>query len=304
MVEKDKSRKARKILVTGASGMLGVDLCCELADAYDVIGLDAVAPRNGECGRDFIPCDITDRDKTVESIVKAKPNLVIHAAAWTDVDECEKDPDKAKRINVDGVSNVASAASKLDIPLIYISTDFIFDGKSQKPYTEIDPARPLSIYAKSKMEGEKIVTGLKRYIILRTGWLYGKNGKNFVDTILKAAEKEKELKVVDDQVGSPTYTKDFAAAIGKLLAITKYDIRDVYHISNRGEVSWFDYAKETLKVAGIAKVKVLPIKSEESGRPAKRPAFSVLDNGKFEKVTGFQMRPWQEALREYLNEER
>ncbi|MGB2705628.1 MAG: dTDP-4-dehydrorhamnose reductase [Candidatus Omnitrophota bacterium] len=292
MVEKAQEKKRRKILVTGSSGMLGTDLCNELKSEYDIVGLDI----SGQ--GDFVRCDITDKDKVVKSILNAKPDLVIHAAAWTDVDGCEREPDKARKVNEGGTRNVAKAARALDAPLVYISTDFVFDGNKKSPYTEKDAPRPLNIYSKSKLEGEKTCATLGKYIIARSGWLYGSNGNNFVDTIIEKAKKESELRVVDDQWGSPTYTEDFAKAIGKLLSAQ--GANGIYHISNKGEVSWFDYAREILKIAGVNNVKLIPINSSQLGRPAKRPAFSVLDNTKFEKATGFIMRPWQEALKEYL----
>ncbi|NQU94940.1 MAG: dTDP-4-dehydrorhamnose reductase [Candidatus Omnitrophica bacterium] len=298
MVEKAK-KKTRKILVTGSHGMLGVDLSKVLSRNYDVLGLDI--------SKSDIQCDITDIDKTIKSIVDEKPDLVIHTAAWTDVDGCEKDPDKAKKINEGGTENIALAASKLDIPLIYISTDFVFDGEKKNPYTEEDTPNPLSVYGKTKLVAEQKVVALRKYVILRTGWLYGANGKNFVDTIIDNAKTRNELKVVDDQAGCPTYTKDFAEAIGRLLDRLNWEsktIQEVYHVSNKGAVSWFDYAREIVKLAKLENVKVLPIKSKDLARPAKRPAFSVLDNSKFEKVTNFKMRSWKETLKEYVGREK
>ena len=289
MVEKAKEKKRRKILVTGSSGMLGVDLCGELSENYEVIGLDL--PNRPS----FLECDITDKDKAVKSILNEKPDLVIHAAAWTDVDGCEREPNKARKVNEEGTHNVSTAARELNVPLVYISTDFVFDGNKRTAYTEKDAPGALNVYGKSKLEGEKVVQALDKYMIVRSGWLYGSNGKNFVDAILRKAGKEKEVEVVNDQIGVPTYTKDFAKAINRLLSA-----RGIYHVSNKGATSWFDYAKEILKIAGINGVKLIPITSSQLGRLAKRPAFSVLDNTKFEKATNFIMRPWQEALKDYM----
>jgi len=288
-------KEKRKVLVTGSGGMLGRALCRKLSESYEVVGLDINSTT------DFISCDITDKNMVTASISKVKPDIVIHAAAWTDVDGCEKDPAKAKKINIEGTANIADTCSDLDMPILYLSTDFVFDGSKKIPYVEEDAPNPLSVYASSKLEGERKVATLKKYIILRTGWLYGSGGKNFVDAILDKAKKEKEIKVVDDQVGSPTYARDLAAAIVKLL---KSELWGVYHVSNKGEVSWFDYAKEILKKAKINNVKAIPIKSTELNRPAKRPAYSVLDNTKFEKTVNFKMRSWQAALEEYVHEPR
>ena len=293
MVEKIKSEKRRKILVTGSSGMLGSALSAGLSKNYGIVRFDIRTSREH---------DITDHEKTFEALASAKPELIIHAAAWTDVDGCEREPDKALRINAGGTSNVAAAASKLSIPLIYISTDFIFDGAKKTPYTEDDPPSPLSVYAKSKLEGEKAVSALDKYMILRTSWLFGVNGRNFVDIVLNKAKEEKEMQVVNDQIGSPTYAKDLTVAIEKLLSIKAS--QGVFHVSNKGAVSWFDYAREILRVADVANVSVVPIKASRLGRPAARPAFSALDNSKFEKKTGFKMRPWEEALEEYISEKK
>ena len=303
MVEEVKKEKKRKVLVTGSSGMLGSALCRRLSDAYDVSGLDV---RRG----DFFPteqCDITNRAATVDAITHIRPDVLIHAAAWTNVDKCEADPVRVRKINIDGTENVALGAGRVNATLFYVSTDFVFDGKSKAPYREEDVPFPLSVYARSKLEGEKKVKALKNYFILRTSWLFGSNGDNFVDKILGAARREKELRVVDDQVGSPTYSEDLALAISKLLEVTLGGTKNVprvmaetYHVTNSGQVSWFDYAKKILEIAGITNVGLTPINSRQLGRPAKRPVFSVMDNTKFVKATGFRMRPWQDALAEYI----
>jgi dTDP-4-dehydrorhamnose reductase len=302
-----------RVLITGSSGMLGADLCRELGKNYIVIGADLVhSPQ-------FIvhslhKVDITNKRATGALINRIRPDVVIHAAAMTDVDGCEACPKKAYKINAKGAKNVALACKSAGAALIYISTDFVFDGKKKKPYKESDKTSPLSVYGDSKLKGELAVKkALKKYFILRTSWLYGKNGKNFVDTIIAKAKSEKLLKVVDDQVGSPTYTKDLAKAIHALLQ--KIQSRPghpaglyrpglgigfgIYHISNSGAVPWFNYAREILKLTG-SRTKVVPISSKELARPAKRPAMSVLDNSKFIKFTGYRMRNWQEALKDYV----
>jgi dTDP-4-dehydrorhamnose reductase len=313
-----------KILITGSSGMLGTDLSRELSKNYDLTGLDFVQ-RTASClpagkagVQRFVKCDITKRGEIAAVIARVNPDIVIHTAAMTDVDGCELDPKKAYKINSEGARNVALACKAIGAALIYISTDFVFDGKKRSPYKETDKTSPLSVYADSKLRGEDaVVKILKNYFILRTGWLYGKHGKNFVDTVITKAKREKALKVVDDQVGSPTYTKDLAKAVNVFISVivgspanlsraksreggtTKQSICGIYHISNSGRVSWFDYAKEILKLAG-SRAKVMPISSKELDRPAKRPGMSVLDNSKFVKFTGYKMRNWQEALKEYV----
>jgi len=287
----------RKILIVGSSGMLGVDLSQGLYHDHEVFGADVVR-RSSFAIRGFYKLDITKKQNVLAVIRNLNPDIVIHAAAWTDVDGCELDPKKAYRINSEGTKNVALACKTIGATLIYLSTDFVFNGKRKSSYKETDKTDPLSIYADSKLKGEAAVKRiLRKYFILRTGWLYGKHGKNFVDTIIKKAKAEKILKVVDDQVGSPTYTKDLAKAIHLLL--NKFTGYGIYHVSNSGSVSWYDYAKEILKLAK-SQTKVVPISSKELDRQAKRPKMSVLDNSKFIKFTGYKMRNWQEALKEYV----
>jgi len=313
--------------------MLGSALMKGLSENYEAIGLDvrkpapsanlssnsiahsnatgdSLLPDNKLLGKQAVPiepCDITHRASTLRTIERVNPGLIIHAAAWTDVDGCESDSRRAKEININGTENVVLGAEKANAGLLYISTDFVFDGLKKIPYSEKDAPNPLNVYAMSKLEGEKRVGILKNFVILRTSWLFGANGSNFVDAILKATKNRKELKVVDDQTGSPTYAADLALAIVKLLECfsrkTKGGvtcIKEIYHISNSGQVSWFEYAKKILEIAGIKNIRLIRINANQLGRPAKRPAFSVLDNSKFEKATGFKMRPWQEALAEYL----
>ncbi|MCX5686470.1 MAG: dTDP-4-dehydrorhamnose reductase [Candidatus Omnitrophica bacterium] len=298
----------RRILITGSSGMLGVDLSRELKKDSEVIGMDLVDSSQLTVDR-FFKGDVTD-EKSVAAVFKeVKPGIVIHAAAMTDVDGCETDKDKAYKINAAVAANVAKACARTDSVLIYISTDFVFDGKNKEPYREGDKPNPLSVYGDSKLKGEEaVIKNLKKYFILRTGWLYCANGKNFVDTILAKAKTEKILKVVDDQVGSPTYTKDLAKAmrvlidkISSQLTVDSSQDCGIYHVSNSGSVSWFEYAREILRLAGSG-AKIIPISSGELNRPARRPAMSVLDNSKFIKFTGYEIRNWKDALKEYIFE--
>lgn len=275
--------------------MLGIDLCHELNEDYELYGIDTRRDNDN-----FI-CDITDKKCVADIVEKVKPDVVIHTAAWTDVDGCEQDKEKARWINVEGTKNVALACKDRGAILVYISTDFVFDGKEKGAYKETDKPNPISVYGDSKLKGEEAVKKtLKKYFILRTSWLYGENGKNFVDTILSKAKTEQALKIVDDQVGSPTYTRDLAKAMHALLNKAGDRGYGIYHVSNSGGVSWFEYTKEILKLAGSA-TKVIAISSEELARPARRPAMSVLDNSKFTEFTGYRMRDWKDALKEYLS---
>jgi len=291
------------VLITGSSGMLGSDLVKELTGKYEILGMD-LADRSRLESSSFLKADITKQEEVSRIITNTRPGIVVHTAAWTDVDGCELDSKKAYSVNAAGTENVAMACSKAGAAMIYISTDFVFDGKKGSPYKEEDRPNPLSVYADSKFKGEEAVKRLlKKYFILRTSWLYGPNGNNFVDTIIAKAKENERLKVVDDQVGSPTYTADLAVAIRTFIDIISSASAKVtpgiYHVSNSGSVSWYEYANMILSIAGIS-AKVDPISSDELGRAAKRPAMSVLDCSKFTALTGLNMRSWDSALRDYL----
>jgi len=303
-------KEARKVLVTGSSGMLGSDLCGVLSADYDVAGMD-----NRPCPPAFsgtfrqLDCDITDARQTAWCIAGERPDLIIHAAAWTNVDGCQTDKARAFDVNVAGTRHVVSAAARLKAPLFFISTDFVFDGKKGRPYTHRDRPNPLNYYAWTKREGEKAVCRLARHVIVRTSWLFGAHGRNFADVIIDKARTERTIKVVSDQRGSPTYTNDLAVALKKLLkTVTARSGRaggrgwGVYHVSNKNTVSWYDYAKTAVSFARITDVEVLPIPAGEFDSPARRPAFSGLDTGRFERFTGHRMRSWKSALKEYINE--
>jgi len=298
--------KRYKILITGSSGMLGIDLCQELHASYQVLGFDLVKNSKSIVSR-FFKGDITDSRSVQGVIGKIRPDIVIHTAAWADVDGCELGSKKAYKINSTGTRNVALACKKTGATLIYISTDFVFNGKKKLPYKESDRVSALSVYGNSKLKGENAVAkSLRNYFVLRTSWLYGKSGKNFVDTIIAKSKTERSLKVVRDQVGSPTYTKYLAKAIHALIENIEDSAKDlserfgVYHVSNSGGVSWYDYARTILLLTGT-NTKVVPITSGELARPANRPAMSILDNSKFYKFTGYKMPGWKVALKEYLS---
>ncbi|MFA6078635.1 MAG: dTDP-4-dehydrorhamnose reductase [Candidatus Omnitrophota bacterium] len=317
-------QKKYKVLITGSSGMLGIDLCQELGKDFELCGVD-IADRAGLTGKRpirqacFYECNISYKHGIARIVRETMCDIVIHTAAWTNVDGCELDRKKAFAINSAGAKNVAYACKISDVPLIYISTDFVFDGKKKRPYKETDSTHPLSVYGESKLAGEDAVRKvLKKHFIVRTSWLYGRHGKNFVDTIIEKAGTVDCLRVVEDQVGSPTYTKDLAKAIHLLLdkafetqvvsrksQDTRAQVKGygIYHVSNSGATSWYRYTKEILRVAA-SRTKVIPISSKELSRPAKRPAMSVMDNSKFERFTGCSMPNWKNALKRYLLKDR
>ncbi|PKN71610.1 MAG: dTDP-4-dehydrorhamnose reductase [Deltaproteobacteria bacterium HGW-Deltaproteobacteria-12] len=275
-----------KILLLGHRGMLGSDILYQLGRKYEVTGLD------------MDEIDISSPEQCRKAIDENTPNVVINAAAYTNVDGCEKERDLCFAVNAEAVKNIAESCRGKNIRLVHFSTDYVFDGKGKEPYTEDSPCHPVNVYGASKLAGELYLQELSNnYILIRTAWLYGKNGKNFVRTILEAARTKNKLEVVDDQIGSPTYTKDIAAAVDLLL---ERNITGIFHITNRGSCSWFQFTEKILQEAGIAGVKVLPIKSDQLSRPAKRPHFSVLSMQKFIRVTGKTMQPWQLALQDYL----
>ncbi len=270
----------------GAKGMLGRDLVEILSSSYDVIGWD------------LADLDITRAQEARDKIARLQPRFVINCAAYTDVDGCESHSDLAFAVNSEGVRNLAMAAMAVQARLIHLSTDYVFDGASQRPYRENDPPFPLNIYGRSKLQGEILLreSGAD-YLNVRTAWLYGPRGKNFVEAILRQAVTGKELRVVDDQKGTPTFTRDLSFALRDLLEVHG---TGVFHVTNSGSCTWYEFAKEILKQKGIKTIKVHPISAEELGRPAKRPALSLLDCSRYERVTGKKMRPWIEGLRDYF----
>lgn len=293
--------------------MLGTELCDVLAENHDVVGLDitephAPCPTCSEQSRGvphaFYKASITDFAQVREAFDKEEPELVIHAAAWTDVDGCEKEPVRAYDVNVSGTRNVADAAEMTGASVIFISTDFVFDGEKSEPYAESDTCGPISVYGKTKWEAENILRQhLSRCVIVRTSWLYGKHGKNFVDSIVAKGKAERRLRVVNDQIGSPTYAKDLARALKELVRSVNDLGQEIFHVSNSGYCSWYEFAlRILLEAKGMEEVSVEPVTTGELARPAPRPGFSALGNKKFKEATNHKMRPWQEALCEYVRE--
>ncbi|MBN1405942.1 MAG: dTDP-4-dehydrorhamnose reductase [Candidatus Omnitrophica bacterium] len=295
-----------KILITGSSGMLGQALCRELAAGHEVIGLDiGIFKILSNIGRvDFFLADITDAKFIIGKIIERHPDIIIHCAAYTNVDSAEKERTAANLINAEGTKSVAAAARQINAFLIYISTDYVFDGKKDSPYNENDKPNPVGYYGETKLKGEIAVKNiLDEYLIIRTSWLYGKGGRNFIGAILDKAKTEKTIKVVNDQIGSPTYADDLAKAISYIIGhrLLTVDYRLV-HITNSCSCSWYEFAKEIINTAGIKGVNVVPILSQELNRPAKRPKMSVLDNGLFRKIYGRGLPHWKDALKRYLKQ--
>ncbi len=249
------------------------------------------------------PSDIGDTDITVRAQVsglvqRSKPDVVIHTAAFTAVDECENQRDLAFAVNAEGTRNLALACSEFRIPLLYISTDYVFNGEKPTPYVEEDATGPLNVYGQSKLRGEEYVKELlDQFWIVRTSWLFGPLGKNFVRAILQKARREGQLRVVDDQVGAPTYTEDLAEKLEEIAGQTRYGF---FHVTNQGYCSWFQFAQEIVRQAGLRNVEITPIPTSEAGRPAPRAKNSRLENGSLSKKGIALLPPWQDALRRYL----
>jgi dTDP-4-dehydrorhamnose reductase len=280
----------KRILVIGAKGMLGRDLVEAL---YSLFRADEVF------GWDIDEIDIQEENNTIAKVESLQPGIVINVAAYTDVDGCESNGEKAFAVNAEGMRHVALGAARCGSKVVYLSTDYIFDGKKEKPYLEDDLPNPLNVYGRSKLRGEQYVQELaKDSLIVRTEWLYGKHGNNFVTSILRQAREKRALSVVNDQIGLPTYTIDLSKAISLLI---EQDARGIFHVANSDPCSWYDYAQMILKLSGIKRVEVIPISSKEAGRQATRPSYSVLDTQKFRRETGMELRPWPEALKDYLS---
>lgn len=279
-----------KILITGAAGMLGTDLRKALR-SHELIPTDITG--------DFLKLDITDTCEVARTIRDLSPDVVVHCAAYTDVDGCEREPDKAYRLNALGTWNVASACPKSGSAMIYISTDFVFDGDKGEPYTEYDAVNPLGHYGASKLAGERHVRELcPEHYIVRTAWLYGEHGKNFPFSILNAAKAGKELKVVSDQIGSPTFTADLAKIIGEFPGGRLYG---TYHVTNKGSCSWHEFATKILALAGMADIEIKPITSDKWPTPTRRPKYSVLRHYALELQGRDNIRPWEDALQDFIN---
>lgn len=270
------------ILVVGANGMLGRDLLALL----------------GERGRgiDLPDIDITDLLSVQRVLTALKPQVVVNCAAYTDVDGCESNTETAMQVNGEGVAFLAMITREIGARLVQISTDYVFDGSKSVPYREDDLPRPLNIYGESKLAGELNVDVNPDNLVVRTQWLYGLHGKNFVETMLRLGSEKSELTVVDDQTGSPTWTVDLARGI---IALIDNGCRGVYHCANGGNTTWNGFARAIFEESGLP-VQVLPMTTDQLNRPARRPLHSTLDCGKLAADTGYSPQPWREALKQYL----
>ncbi len=294
----------RKLTLIGANGMLAKAIKKLTPANYHIQFYDLP---------DF---DITDRAQVL-ALQDSAPDIILNCAAYTQVDGCESHRELAMRVNGEGPGLLAEVAKDIDAVLVHVSTDFVFAGDKKEPYREDDPTGPLSVYGQSKLLGEQRIlqSGLEKYFIVRTSWLYGQGGNNFVETMIRLARERTELKVVDDQRGTPTWTDDLAEAIFKLLAVvdaphpsplTPPSPYGIYHFSNEGECSWYQFAAEIIDQArnfeSLQVENILPIPTEGYPLPAQRPKYSVMSKEKYKAATGMQVRDWRESLRNYFLE--
>jgi dTDP-4-dehydrorhamnose reductase len=283
----EDSIRAFKIVVTGAGGQLGQELVRHFSNRIDIVGLNRMQ------------LDITDKERCLSVIERLKPDAIIHAAAYTSVDRAESDPEGAWLANVEGTRHIATAAEAVRASLCYVSTDYVFDGKRTSPYGENDDTGPKSVYGKTKLEGERLANAIcSKTFIVRTSWVYGKYGNNFVRTMLQLAKQNSVLKIVNDQTGSPTYSYDLAKFMIELAQSNKYGI---YHATNGGQCTWYEFAKAIFEEAGLGRIDVQPCTTEQYPRPAPRPLYSVLRNEALRDAGFRPLRHWRDALRDCLS---
>lgn len=300
-----------RVFVTGVGGQLGHDVMNELAKrGHEGVGSDiapvysGVADGSAVTAMPYLPLDITDPDAVCDVLTRVHPDAVVHCAAWTAVDLAEDDDkvDKVRAVNAGGTAHIARTCKGLDCKLVYISTDYVFDGQGTEPWQpDCKDYKPLNVYGQTKLEGELAVADtLEKYFIVRIAWVFGKNGKNFIKTMLSLGKKYDTIRVVNDQVGTPTYTFDLARLLVDMVETEKYGY---YHVTNEGGfISWYDFACEIFRQAGYP-TKVIPVTTKEYGlSKAARPFNSRLDKSKLEAMDFAPLPTWQDALRRYLKE--
>lgn len=289
-----------KLLITGAAGQLGKEILRQLEKGGSVLGPLPVELTGVQVkGVDLADADLSSLEETRKLLASEKPDVVINCAAYTNVDGCETNWDTAFQANSIGPRNLAMACEELGAKLVHISTDYVFSGVGETPFSEASLPAPCSAYGRSKFLGEEYIRQFStRWFVVRTAWLYGREGKNFVKTILRVAKEKGQLKVVDDQYGNPTNAEDLAHHLLCLAATEEYG---VYHCTGEGICSWYDFASSIVSLAGI-EAKVEPCSTEEFNSPTQRPAYSALDHSMLRATVGDKMRPWREALEDYIKQ--
>lgn len=275
-----------KVLVTGVNGQLGHDI------------VEECQKRNIEAiGVDVKEMDITDADQVNAVITETKPDAIIHCAAWTAVDKAEDEVEACRKVNRDGTKHIVDVCEKLELPLMYFSTDYVFDGQGEEPWHEYDERHPLNVYGKTKYEGELEVERLKKHFIIRISWVFGINGSNFIKTMLRLGKERKEVSVVNDQIGSPTYTYDLARLCVDMIQTKEYG---TYHATNEGICSWYEFACEIFKQAKMDVI-VHPVDSTQFPTRAVRPKNSRMNKTELDKHGFTRLPSWQDALERYLD---
>jgi dTDP-4-dehydrorhamnose reductase len=275
-----------KLLITGGLGLLGKEITAVFRDSAEIRTTDL---------EDW---DVTDPVACRKEVNRFRPDVVVHCAAYTAVDRAESEAEAARLLNVEGTRNVARVCRERGVLLVTFGTDYIFDGASDRPYREEDTANPLSVYGKTKWAAEQAIReGGDDHLLVRTQWLFGPAGKNFIRTILGKARREETLRVASDQVGCPTFSRDLAGAVRKLL---QADARGTVHFSSAGETTWFGLAEHVLRRCGLPAALLSPALTRDLPYPAPRPAYAVLSKEKYRAITGISPRPWEEAVGEYL----
>jgi len=287
--EAGSAAKRLRVAVTGAGGMLGRAVVAELRGTHEVLPLVRA------------DCDLADTARTRAVLAAFAPQAILHCAAWTDVDGCEADPERARSENTVATANVADAARECGARLLAVSTDYVFDGALERPYREDDAMAPLNVYGRTKRAGEESVLRLgANALVVRTSWLFGPGGRNFVRTMAGLLRTQDEVRVVGDQIGSPTYTLDLAPALGRLV---ESEHSGILHVTNSGVCSWYELAA-AIEAELATGCRLVPCRSDEFPRPARRPRNSVLDNGRYHASGSLPLRPWRAALHAYLEANR
>jgi dTDP-4-dehydrorhamnose reductase len=276
-----------RILVSGANGQLGREL-------QDVSSLNSPLEFHFFDSTDL---DVTNRNQVENVVATVKPAYIVNCAAYTAVDKAENDREKAFAVNAEAVLSLAEVSRSSGAKLIHISTDYVFDGTGTRPYTEDDPVHPLNVYGESKLMGERYAMR-NDAVVLRTAWVYSVHGNNFLKTMLRVMNSRPEVRVVNDQFGTPTHAADIAATIIKIINCGKW-MSGVFHFTNEGSISWFDFAQEIKRLSGSS-CNIVPIPTEEYPTPAKRPAYTILDKTKIQATYGISLVPWQESLQQCM----
>jgi dTDP-4-dehydrorhamnose reductase len=296
-----KQESPRRILLIGADGQVGWELCRALAPLGRIIAASLDGARGPRV-------DLSDRRSLLALVQESEPHAVVNAAAYTAVDKAESEPELAHRINAEAPGMLGSLIRERGVPVLHYSTDFVFSGNSGRPYREDDEPGPLNVYGETKLGGERsLLASGANAIVLRTSWVYGVRGSNFLLTMLRLFGEKEELRIVDDQIGAPTWSRMLAEVTAQILYrvlggdLDAERVKGVYHATNGGEISWYDFARTILEVSG-RRCNLLPIPTSEYPAPAKRPAYSVLDNAKLRETFGLTMPDWESSLRQCLED--